>query len=545
MQLRTLASSMALLGLASTSFAKESELPSKLVRLATVPLGAEITGLELSPQGELFFNAQHPSDTLPVPFNRATVGVLEGVNFNNPESLNFEALAVPQEQAKLVVNSALGSYRVLFNGGDSFSKPGFPGIGSILDSTNEVVLTESNDPDFNSFIPVDENSGYLFTNWEDRPGGMSRVKIIRDELGGWSVDSSKPEYVMNVDFSKEAGTWVNCFGTTTPWMTPLTAEELYWDETAEWNDASASDHDGVANLAEHLGRYPNPYRYGFNVEITKPVSDKPQPVKRFALGRFSHENAVVMPDQKTVYQSDDGTDVVFFKFVADKAADLSSGTLYAAKMIQDAGSKAADTAGFDVKWIRLGSNNDAAIEAVVKSFDDVSIDDFLAGSSSYITDDQIATWAMKLKASKELTDLEKAIPFLETRKAAKALGATAEFRKMEGVNINLKAAASGKVPYMYMAMSEVSKGMSDDKGDIQLEENKCGVVYRMKLDEQFDVSRMEPALAGGSYDSSAGANRCPVGSISNPDNILVLNNGWVIIGEDTGNHENNMLWLLK
>ena len=86
-------------------------------------------------------------------------------------------------------------------------------------------------------------------------------------MGQWSVDSSKLN-TMNVDFSRVAGTWVNCFGSTTPWMTPLTAEELYWDDTAEWNDMSAADHDGVANLAEHLGRYPNPYRYGYNVEHT-------------------------------------------------------------------------------------------------------------------------------------------------------------------------------------------------------------------------------------------------------------------------------------
>ena len=40
--------------------------------------------------------------------------------------------------------------------------------------------------------------------------------------------------------------------------------------------------------------------------------------KRYAMGRFSHENSVVMPDLKTVYFGDDGTDVVFFKFVADE-----------------------------------------------------------------------------------------------------------------------------------------------------------------------------------------------------------------------------------
>ena len=42
----------------------------------------------------------------------------------------------------------------------------------------------------------------------------------------------------------------------------------------------------------------------------------------------------VMPDQKTVYSTDDGSNTGFWKFVADKAGDMSSGTLYGAKFTQ-------------------------------------------------------------------------------------------------------------------------------------------------------------------------------------------------------------------
>ena len=38
--------------------------PAKLTRLATVPVGAEITGMFLSDNDELFFNVQHPCDCL-------------------------------------------------------------------------------------------------------------------------------------------------------------------------------------------------------------------------------------------------------------------------------------------------------------------------------------------------------------------------------------------------------------------------------------------------------------------------------------------------
>ena len=41
-----------------------------------------------------------------------------------------------------------------------------------------------------------------------------------------------------------------------------------------------------------------------------------------------------MPDKRTVYITDDSTNGMFLKFVADAAGDLSSGRLYAAKMTQ-------------------------------------------------------------------------------------------------------------------------------------------------------------------------------------------------------------------
>ena len=89
---------------------------------------------------------------------------------------------------------------------------------------------------------------------------------------------------------------------------------------------------------------------------------------------------------------------------------------------------------------------------------------------------------------------------------------------MEGVQINQAAAADGSVPFMYMAMSEVSKGMADDKGDIQVAQNKCGVVYQMKLDDNFNVQKMTPVVAGGTYDKNNAANACATDGISNPDN---------------------------
>jgi hypothetical protein len=530
---------------------------SRLTRLATLPLGAEVTGLYLTANGDLFLNAQHPSDSNAAPFNRATVGVVEGQDFRALPR-DFPAVSVPASRAdKQRLRTAVGRYRILGREGETFGGNVAHGLGAIVDdaASGERKVKQSNDPDFNGFVPLtaDGDEGYLYTNWEDRPGGLSRLHIRRDGDGTWAVVDDTAEML---DFASVDGTWVNCFGTVTPWGNPLSSEELYFDETEQWNDREHEYLGGVQDLAAYLGyptdgsgAWPNPYQYGYIVEITRADQADPGIAKRYALGRFSHENAVVMPDEQTVYLSDDGTGTVFFKFVADQAGDLSSGTLYAAQATQDRGVTDPADAGFDLRWLALGQASDAEIAEWIADYDAVTVDG--DAEPDYITDQQINDWA-EAKRGKDLDGSGRVaeapfgddrVAFLESRKAAAALGATAEFRKMEGVNINDAAAKDGSVPFMYMAMSNVNRTMADDRGDIQLAANECGVVYRMPLEEGYDVSRMEPAVAGGPYEASAAANPCAVTNIAEPDNLVVMADGRVIIGEDTDQHANNMLWV--
>ncbi|MBD3618630.1 MAG: DUF839 domain-containing protein [Chromatiales bacterium] len=535
-----------------------NDTASALTRLASVPLGAEITGMFLNDEGDMFFNVQHPSSANVAPNDLATVGVIAGANLHDlPE--NFTESPVPTTALeKQSVMTAVGQYQPLGQEGQTFGGDLPFGLGAIVAADGVTRVALSDDPDFNAYLPdataaAGETRGYLFSNWEYRPGGMSRLHIEKDSgSGGWRVLEA-----LNIDFSAVQGTWVNCFGTLSPWGTPLTSEELYFDDTSIWNDGTDS---GVQNLAAYLGyptdgtgAWPNPYRYGYIVEITNPGEAAPAPVKLFALGRYSHENAVVMPDRRTVYLSDDGGNVVFFKFVADTADDLSAGTLYAAQVTQDAGVTDPAEAGFDITWIELAHGDAATIETWITEYDGVTVAGYADGGSSYISDADVCAWAED-KAGVDLacdatggvaTDDRAA--FLESRKAAAALGATAEFNKMEGVNINYAGAADGSIPYMYMAMSDVSGGMSDGAGDIAVDANRCGVVYRMEFVDaaggDYDVTRMEPAVAGGPYDAALTVNQCSVDNISNPDNLLVMNDGRVMIGEDTSRHENNMLWV--
>lgn len=552
-----------------------------LKRLATAPLGAEFTGMYLNDDGTFFLNVQHPSTSNTTAdgsgnvYNKGTVGVIVGHNFSQ-QDWSAASLDLPITTAdKEVVKTAVGRYQVLAQQEDATTNAAVTArMGDIITADGATLIASSDDPDFNGVVPGN-NAGeyYLYTNWEYRPGGMSRIL-----LDGYTQNNGYGSIVKEgmLDFSDVDGTWVNCFGTVSPWGTMLSAEELYFDDTADWFDAANSRPQSLAAYlgypTDGSGAWPNPYRYGYNVEVgadplggtayttTAPSLANVAVNKQTTMGRFSHENAVVMPDQKTVFLSDDGTDVVFFKFVADAPADMSSGTLYGAKVTQAADVKDPAAAAFAIEWIELGSGNETDIESWIAEYDTATV-----ASPSYITDQQVNDWA-EAKLSQDLDGsgsiatspfADERPAFLESRKAAAALGATAEFRKMEGVNINYglastwwnAGAADGAQAYMYMAMSSFDAGMSDDAGDIQLDgtNGRCGVVYRMKLERNaagdVDVSTMVPAIVGGPYYPDNAVNECSVNSISNPDNLVILDDGRVLIGEDTGNHENNVIWL--
>jgi len=514
---------------------------AKLTRLATVPVGAEITGIFLTDNDELFFNVQHPSD-LSGNETAAQVGVVTGFDWSTLDPMTESLPVASTDAEKLSVRLVAGEYQVLGNAGDTFNNQLPHGLGAISTFDNATKIKQSQDPDFNAFVATSANgdNGYLFTAWEDRPGAMSRIELTKEDSGSWTIGDA-----INVDFSTVLGTIINCFGTLSPWNTPLTSEENYEAEnTEQWNNPGYLDgypsYPDVKNLQTYIASstLPNPYNYGYIVEITNPTSTSPTPVKHFTLGRVAHENSVVMPDWKTVYTTDDGSNKAFYKFVATNAGDLSAGTLYAAKLSQDATTSPAK-AGFDIQWIELGKSNNTEIKTWINSYNGITEADYIEGETSYITQAEIDDWAVNGTGDDRYA-------FLETLRAAKAKGATTEFRKMEGVVINYDGVASGSVPFMYVAMSSVGKGMVDGEGDIQLDSSAyCGAVYRFGIQTDFNVNRMEPVVVGGAYNAEGDAegNKCDVNAISNPDNLAVLDDGRVLIGEDTSKHINNALWI--
>jgi uncharacterized protein len=156
------------------------------------------------------------------------------------------------------------------------------------------------------------------------------------------------------------GTLNNCANGFTPWGTYLTCEEnfyAYFVNGGEIPDGQRrygvsargfgyrwDEHDARFDARAH----PNELnRFGWVVEID-PFDPKSTPVKRTALGRFSHEGAAhaLAHDRRVViYSGDDNRNEYIYKFVTREAFDaanpsrnrdlLDSGTLYVARFNAD------------------------------------------------------------------------------------------------------------------------------------------------------------------------------------------------------------------
>jgi secreted PhoX family phosphatase len=325
-----------------------------LKRFATYPAGAEVTGLRAEPNGTLFLNIQHPEPTNVYPFNRGLIGVVTGFKAGD----DFTPVGIPKGDDTKRITIAAGKYQVLGRMGEAI--PGASDgerFGAIIQADGKTQII-CNNPDGNMYLPTasDYSEGYLYTNCEFSPGGISRMYIKQNADGHWNVIEGDL-----VDFLSVGGTWSPCNASVTPWGTALSSEEYPPDVADEWDGGWIPV---APMMAAYLGKAANPYNVGYTTELTPTGGEDggvgTKVVKHYAMGRFSKEMALVMPDSKTVYFGDDGTNRVFYKFVADKAEDLSAGTLYAAQVT---------TEGETLKltWIMLGQGNDADIAKEVEA----------------------------------------------------------------------------------------------------------------------------------------------------------------------------------
>ncbi|HSP23025.1 MAG TPA: alkaline phosphatase PhoX [Planococcus sp. (in: firmicutes)] len=422
----------------------------------------------------------------------------------------------------------------------------------------------SDAPDANSLLMPINGKLYMVTHYEYQsidaagqsayglvPGSMSLTEMEQDKKTG----ELKAANVKKIDFSAVNGLWIPCNGSLSPWNTHLGSEE-YEPDARQFADPTSKTRSQVETFAQfYFGdkAKANPYFYGYTPEITVDKNGEASVVKHYSTGRFSHELATVMPDNKTVFYGDDGGNTGMFMYVADKAKDLSAGTLYAAEFKQTGTENGGSG---DLEWVNLGHATDKEVKNIIDSgitFNDIfetsdvpkegftEIKQYSYGQTEYL----------KLKPGKE-----KEAAFLETRRYAAMLGATTEFNKMEGVTLNEK---DKKV---YIAIADQSKGMEKDStgkeptDHIQLPKIKAGVTYELDLQggqkdsggKVIDSSYVAPSMHGlvvgeDLPKADAYGNTANVDKVANPDNLSYSEAmRTLFIGEDSGAHTNNFVW---
>ena len=187
--------------------------------------------------------------------------------------------------------------------------------------------------DFTAYLGLDGSStrGHLSINHENTPGGVSMVDLHYDSTGRlWLIDSTRAVDFYNDDL---VTTTRNCSGGITPWGTVITAEE-----SGNAGDANEDGYTDVGWLVEIDPLTARVMEYGNGKQE-----------KLWAAGNISHENALILDDEVTLFTGEDGGSSALFKFVADNPRDLSSGTLYT--LVLDQPLDAYEPTGTTGKWV--------------------------------------------------------------------------------------------------------------------------------------------------------------------------------------------------
>lgn len=508
-----------------------------------------------------------------------TVKSVQFIGMDAPKTLDERAQAYTKAYVEVTYSNGTKkklplSYQTLYKTTDEIGGIN-PGLAidvhgkPIMDTSvaGQSVPFISDGPDSNDLIEVKGASAtgkggnplYLVTHYEyitrDNagnsaygmiPASMSLTTINQDKKTGQLT----PVAVKKIDFSGVNGLWIPCNGSQSPWNTHLGSEEYEPDARAYEADPTKTYVGAFTKSYFQDERKGNPYYYGFLPEVTVKPDGSTEVVKHYSMGRISRELSMVMADNRTAYMGDDGGNTMLFMYVADKAKDLSAGTLYAAKWNQTSDK---DGGSAKLTWMKLGHATDAEIKAYADklTFSDIfeTADKDTPGFSKIRTYPSGKDEWLKVKPG-----MEKAAAFLESRRYGAILGATSEFNKMEGVTFNAK---DKKV---YIAMSNISGGMlADDKApadDIKLPKLNAGVTYELSLDKKqkdsqgneiksdYVATQMKGLVLGEDLSAPDDVgNTAVVDKVANPDNLAYSEKlRTLFIGEDSGMHVNNFLW---
>ncbi len=355
----------------------------------------------------------------------------------------------------------------------------------------------------------------------------------------------------NVDTSGVHGLWITCGASLSPWGTHLSSEEY---EPNAFTAASDAQFKAFSKNLYGSETAANPYHYGHLPEVTVHADGTGSIQKHYCLGRISHELVQVMPDQRTVFMGDDATNSGYFVFVADKAKDLSAGTLYVAQVGAGFSLDPAAPAAA-LSWIRLGSARSAEIEQLANTLKPTDIMDVKTANPADASYTQVVANG-KTEWIKLMPGMNKAAAFLETHRYAALVGASMGFSKMEGTTVNIldKVAYSALQNCIASMVAGHAANVPGNGVQIPVALN-AGAVMALNLKGglkdttgQAIQSEWMPAdtkalITGEDIAADALGNTANPEKIANPDNLKFSEKmRTLFIGEDSNQHVNNFLW---
>jgi hypothetical protein len=480
-----------------------------------------------------------------------------------PETDAEKRAILVAKEVKIADKSYPIDFHPLLRSGNSVGKGIF---GLLVDTKGNPLKSAEGQPeishknDFSSLIPIGKKL-FMISHFENLPGALYLTELKQDLTNG-QLTAINTQFM---DVSEINGIWLPCAGSVTAWNTHLGSEEYEPDARTLNLTTGEVAHFGYNQMARYYGGNLlalNPYDYGFVIEAQILNEQGEYSVKKhYAMGRLSLELAYVMPDNKTVYLTDDGANNGLYLFLADKPADLSAGTLYAMKW-QQTGAQQGGQANLD--WIKLGHATDQQIQSYLAqkiTFNAIFDTQIPTANQACPESFQSINTAVGHECLKVKPGMATAAAHLETRRYAAMMGATTELRKLEGMTLD------SATNTLYVAITEIAFGMENhqkqgqpndqyDQGGanhIQLPFNRCGGIYALNLvpDDEIGSHYVAKNITGlvmgkmiQANDPLAAHNQCDLESIANPDNITAIPGyNTLIIGEDTNEgHQNDMVW---
>ncbi|WOK09168.1 DUF839 domain-containing protein [Imperialibacter roseus] len=260
------------------------------------------------------------------------------------------------------------SYKVISKAGktmnDGLRVPGrADGMGAFTRADGKVVIIRNHE---NSPAPL-ENSPFGVER--ELLGTIDSSKLYdagKGELPGLGGTTTliydEEKEVVVEEFMSLAGTYRNCAGGVTPWNSWLTCEE----------DTTRADGE---NIEKDHG-------YVFDIPADAPGLVEPRPIK--AMGRFNHEAVAVDPQTGIIYQTEDASDSLIYRFIPENPEDLHKGGKLQALAVGNR--PKLDTRNWKERGVEQGVGYPVVwqdVDEVDSPLDDLRIRGFEAGAACF------------------------------------------------------------------------------------------------------------------------------------------------------------------